>query len=61
MSQLGTNQPAKIADLFAGIRLYSLLGIVWFDDASNEDCRLSSPAAIAAFRRGAKTFSKPAS
>ena len=56
-----TNQPAKIADLFAGIRLYGLLGVVWFDDASNEDWRLSSPGAIAAFRRGAKTFSKPAS
>ena len=24
-------QPAKIDDLFAGIRLYGLLGFVWFD------------------------------
>jgi hypothetical protein len=56
-----TNQPAKIADLFAGIRLYGLLGVVWFDDASNEDWRLSSPRAIAAFRRGVKTMSRPAS
>ncbi len=25
------DQPAKIADVFAGIRLYGLLGFVWFD------------------------------
>ena len=24
-------QPAKIADLFAGVRAYGLLGFVWFD------------------------------
>jgi mannan endo-1,4-beta-mannosidase len=45
-------QPAKIADLFAGIRLYGLLGFVWFD--TNPEWRLSGAAAIAAFRRGAK-------
>jgi hypothetical protein len=56
-----TDQPAKIADLFAGIRLYSLLGVVWFDNASNEDWRLRSPRAIAAFRRGVKTLGRPAS
>ena len=56
-----TDQPAKIADLFAGVRLYGLLGVVWFDDASNEDWRLSSPRAVAAFRRGVKTMGKPAS
>ena len=55
-----TDQPAKIADLFAGIRLYGLLGVVWFDNASNEDWRLRSPGAIAAFRRGVKTLSRPA-
>ena len=27
----GATQPAKIADLFAGIRAYGLLGFVWFD------------------------------
>jgi mannan endo-1,4-beta-mannosidase len=48
-----TGQPAKIADLFAGIRLYGLLGFVWFDTVHVKDWRLTSPAAIAAFRRGA--------
>jgi hypothetical protein len=52
-------QPAKIADLFAGIRLYGLLGFVWFDIYHIEDWRLSGPAAIAAFRRGAKTYHGP--
>ena len=47
-------QPAKIADLFAGVRLYGLLGLIWFDSAGVFDWRLSSIAAIAAFRRGAE-------
>ena len=51
-----TNQPAKIADLFAGIRLYGLLGFVWFNSVHNVDWRLNNPAAIAALRRGAKTY-----
>jgi mannan endo-1,4-beta-mannosidase len=51
-----TNQPAKISDLFAGIRLYGLLGFVWFNSVHNVDWRLRNPAAIAAFRRGAKTY-----
>jgi mannan endo-1,4-beta-mannosidase len=49
-------QPAKIADLFAGIRLYGLLGFVWFDNQTNQDWRLTSPAAIAAFRHGAAGY-----
>ena len=53
-----TNQSAKIADLFAGIRLYSLLGFVWFNSVHNEDWRLKNQAAIAAFRRGAATYYK---
>jgi mannan endo-1,4-beta-mannosidase len=52
----GAGQSAKIADLFAGIRLYRLLGFVWFDAVHTEDWRLDTPAAIAAFRRGAKTY-----
>lgn len=51
-----TNQPAKIADLFAGIRLYSLLGFVWFDSVHSKDWRLNNPAAIATFQRGASTY-----
>ena len=55
------NQPAKIADLFAGIRAYGLLGFVWFNANHNQIWRLSSPAAIAAFRRGAKTLNSSVS
>jgi hypothetical protein len=53
-------QSAKIADLFAGIRLYGLLGFVWFDsrNAVNQDFRIKSPAAIAAFARGAVTYER---
>jgi mannan endo-1,4-beta-mannosidase len=47
-------QPAKIANLFAGVRLYGLLGFVWFDSIDIEDWLLNGPAAIAAFRRGAQ-------
>jgi mannan endo-1,4-beta-mannosidase len=49
-------QPAKIADLFAGIRLYGLLGFVWFDNETNRDWRLISPAAITAFKRAALSY-----
>jgi hypothetical protein len=51
-------QPDKIADLFAGVHAYGLLGFVWFDVRG---WRLSSPAAIAAFRQGANTYKRPAS
>jgi mannan endo-1,4-beta-mannosidase len=54
------NQPAKIADLFAGIRAYGLLGFVWFDANKAQDWRISSPAAFAAFRRGARALKLPA-
>ena len=53
-------QLAKIADLFAGIRLYGLLGFVWFDSIHVEDWRLSSRAAIAAFHRGAEMYHRAA-
>jgi len=53
-----TGQPAKITDLFTGTRAYGLLGFVWFDAKGNQDWRLSDPAAIAAFRRGAHTYRK---
>jgi mannan endo-1,4-beta-mannosidase len=52
------SQPAKIADLFAGIRAYGLLGFVWFDHNKEQAWRISSPAAIAALRRGAETLKK---
>jgi hypothetical protein len=53
-------QPAKIADLFAGVRLYGLLGFVWFDVTHPENWRLSSPEALAAFRRGARDYRRAA-
>jgi mannan endo-1,4-beta-mannosidase len=53
------DQPAKIADLFAGIRDYGLLGFVWFDANSSRHWALSTPAAIAAFRRGADAVNGP--
>jgi mannan endo-1,4-beta-mannosidase len=55
-------QPAKIADMFAGIRLYGLLGLVWFDtDYQGLNFSISSPAALAAFRKGASTYKRPGS
>jgi hypothetical protein len=46
----------KIADLFAGVRAYGLLGLVWFDVNKTHDWRIGGPGAVAAFRRGAATF-----
>ena len=54
-------KPAKIADLFAGVRAYGLLGFVWFDiNKNHRDWRLTGPAATAAYRRGAKAYQGPA-
>ena len=53
------DQPAKIADLFAGVRLYGLLGFVWFDVTHPENWRLSNPAALAALRKGARNTGGP--
>jgi mannan endo-1,4-beta-mannosidase len=58
---VAVGQPTKIADLFAGIHDYGLLGFVWFDVNGKSDWRLSSPAAFAAFGQGAKTFAGPSS
>lgn len=54
-------QPAKIADLFAGMHLYGLLGFVWFDSFDRVDLRLASPAAITAFRQGYAAYHRTAS
>jgi hypothetical protein len=53
-------QPAKIANLFAGIRAYGLLGFVWFDADKNHDWRLDG-AGAAAYRRGARAWHRPSS
>jgi Glycosyl hydrolase family 26 len=54
------SQPAKIADLFAGLRLYGLLGFIWFNSIDKVDWRLTSPAAIAALRRGVERHQEAA-
>jgi mannan endo-1,4-beta-mannosidase len=54
-------QPAKIADLFAGVRAYGLLGFTWFDATGKQDWRLVSTAAIAAFRQGAEAYHRATS
>jgi mannan endo-1,4-beta-mannosidase len=51
-------QPTKIADLFAGVHRYGLLGFVWFNSVASRDYRMNSLAAIAAFRRGAETYGR---
>jgi hypothetical protein len=55
------NQPAKIANLFAGVRAYGLLGLVWFNVDKNVNWRVNSPAAFAAFRNGAQMLKRSAS
>jgi len=51
-----TDQAAKIASLFAGVRTYDLLGFLWFDTIGNADYRIDTQASIAAFRAGARTM-----
>ena len=53
-------KPAKIADLFHGVRAYGLLGFVWFNANSHGSWSISDPASSAAFRRGARTYQGPA-
>jgi mannan endo-1,4-beta-mannosidase len=57
------DQPAKIADVFAGVRAYGLLGFVWFNSTNSigEDFSISTSAALAAFSKGASTFVRPGS
>jgi mannan endo-1,4-beta-mannosidase len=54
-------QPANINNLFAGIRSYGLLGFVYFNQAnsSGQHFGINSPAAIAAFRKNARTYRRP--
>ena len=56
-------QPTKITDLFAGIRLYGLLGFVWYNSTNSigQPFGISSPEAIDAFRKGASTYHRPGS
>ena len=56
------DQARKIPDLFAGMRQYATLGLVWFDIAQHngvyhQDWRIEdNQAAETAFRRGASAL-----
>jgi mannan endo-1,4-beta-mannosidase len=58
-----TDQPSKIGDVFAGIHAYGLLGLVWFNstDSVGQPFGINGSEAVAAFRKGASTFSRPGS
>lgn len=49
-------KPAKIADLFAGIHAYGLLGPVWFDADRVRDWRIDTVSSAAAFRQHVLAF-----
>jgi hypothetical protein len=52
-------QPAKISDLFNGVRSFGLMGFVWFDEnTQGRVWRINSPAAFQAFGQNAKQFVK---
>ena len=65
-AQVSDGQSAKIADLFAGVHTFGLLGFVWFDQddyslsspGQIQRWRISSPGALAVFRRDAKAYMK---
>ena len=54
-------QPGKIADVFAGIHAYGLLGLVWFDSTNSAEqaFEINSSEAFDAFRKGASTYTRP--
>jgi mannan endo-1,4-beta-mannosidase len=52
---------AKITDVFAGVRAYGLLGLVWYDAMGVRDWRIDTAASAAAFRRGAQAYKRAAS
>ena len=56
-----SDQPSKITDLFAGTRAYGLLGFVWFNVDKEQSWQVTSPAAVAAFRRGVRAYQRPGS
>jgi mannan endo-1,4-beta-mannosidase len=51
-------QSAKVADLFAGVRAYGLLGFVWFDNIGSRNWRLSRSGA-AALAKAARIHRNP--
>ena len=62
VARLGADPAAKIADLFAGIQQYGLRGFVYLDtNSADASFAITSPGALAAFRKGAGTYHRPAS
>ena len=55
------NQPSKIADVFAGIHTYGLLGLVWYNSTNShgQAFGINSSEALEAFRKGARTYVRP--
>jgi hypothetical protein len=62
---LSAGQPAKIADLFNGVRQFGLLGFVLFDQNGAikyvQTWRINSNAAYTTLRHGARAYMKPPS
>jgi mannan endo-1,4-beta-mannosidase len=53
-------QADKVPDLFAGVHTYGLLGFIWFNAVTSHDYRMADPEAIAAYRRAAQAYRRPA-
>jgi mannan endo-1,4-beta-mannosidase len=62
---LAAGQPAKLADLFDGVRRFGLLGFVLFDQNGVvryvQTWRINGAASYAALRQGARAYMKPSS
>jgi mannan endo-1,4-beta-mannosidase len=62
-ASLSAGQPAKIVDLFNGVRLFGLLGFVWFDQngvyKDIQTWRINSRAAYEALRQETRAYMKP--
>jgi mannan endo-1,4-beta-mannosidase len=57
-------QPAKVADMFAGVKAYGLLGLVYFnstDKGKGQPFGLQDAAAFSAFKKGASAYHRPGS
>ena len=56
-------QPGKIADVFAGMHAYGLLGLVWYDSTNSvgQAFGIDSSEGFDAFRKGASSITRPGS
>jgi len=58
-AERSAGQAAKIADLFAGVRTYGLLGFIWFDEDTEGHSWSISPSAFGAYQRDARALFRP--